>query len=183
MGVVVEHGHQSRRSTAEQGISLVEMLVAFTILLISIIGILPMFMRSIMNNHAGNSYTRLSHSGRSQVEELFQLDFDDPRLQIPAGQTEASIEQYWSAEEEIWKDGVPPAGTYPWTRRTTVRQYGIDAVDTTLSSLDFNHAGALDGGLVNEFVHLKEITVEVMSQGAGSLGPRRDLVLRTLKAK
>ena len=183
MGMVDRRSSRQRTQAKQGGFSLIELLVAFTILLVSMVGIMPLFMRSIMNNGAGNTYTQLSHNGRSQVEELFQLDFNDARFAIPAGQTEATIIEYWSEASHDWLPGPVPAGDYPWVRETTVRQYGISAVDTTTGTIDFSQSNALDGGLSGEFVQLKEIIVEVTSQREAPLGPQRTLVLRTLKAK
>ncbi|MDH3254355.1 MAG: prepilin-type N-terminal cleavage/methylation domain-containing protein [Acidobacteriota bacterium] len=167
-----------------QGFSLVELLVASMLMLVVVLGIVPLFMRSMMNNAGGNDYTRLSNFSKSQMEELFQLDFNNARLVIPAGQTEVSTDDYWSDTEKKWKPGTAPAGLNPqWTRTTVVRQFNINEVDKTISTFDFEKAGALDGNENAESVHLKEVVVTVRAERGGPMGPERDIVLRTLKAK
>jgi hypothetical protein len=168
----------------QQGLSFVELLVASLILLIIILGIIPLFVRSIINNAGGNDYSRLSNYSKSQVEEMFQLDFNNAQFDIPAGNTEASSDEYWSVTEKKWKPGLVPGGeTTPWTRNTLVRQYNITAANKTIDDFDFARSSALDGNAPAESVHLKEIIVTVRAVGGSTLGPRRDIVLRTLKAK
>jgi prepilin-type N-terminal cleavage/methylation domain-containing protein len=172
------------RGDRQSGFSLVEMLVASMLLLVVILGVVPLFVRSMISNTGGNEYTQLSNFSKSQVEELFQLDFNDARLTIPAGDTEVSVDEYWDETAKKWKSGPVPAGTNPpWTRNTVVRQYNVSAVDQTLENFDVEKAEALDGGVAATAVHLKEIVITVESTRRGPLGPGRELVLRTLKAK
>jgi prepilin-type N-terminal cleavage/methylation domain-containing protein len=172
------------RFGSSDGFTLIEVLVASMLFLTIILGIIPLLMRSMANNAGGNDYTRLSNFSKSEMEELFQLDFNSQRLAIPAGQTEASTDEYWSEALEDWVPGTVPSGqNTQWTRTTLVRQYNITAADKTVASFDFEQANALDGGTVADSVHLKEIIVTVRAEGSGPLGPERDIVLRVLKAK
>jgi competence protein ComGC len=166
------------------GFTLVEMLVASLLILVVILGVIPLFMRSIISNTGGNDYTQLSNFSKSEIEELFQLDFNSAGLTIPAGQTEVTVDEYWSQADKVWNPGTPPIGSSTlWTRTTTVRQYNISAVDQTLDNFDVEKSEALDGNAPANAVHLKEITTTVRSARQGPLGPRRELTLRTLKAK
>jgi hypothetical protein len=158
------------------------LLVASFLLVTVLLAIVPLFVRSIQNNSAGNDYSQTSNYSKSQVEELFQLDFDDPRLVIPAGQTEVSTDEHWSRQDHEWKPGLPASGLSPWIRTTTVRQYNIASVDGDATTFDLAKSGALDGGAGAGGVHLKEIVVSVRSNST-LLGPSRRIVLRTLKAK
>jgi hypothetical protein len=177
-------GEAGRRSTRGAGFSFVELLVASLLLVTIVLGIIPLFMRSIINNTAGNDYTQLSNYSKSEVEEMFQLDFNHGDLTIPNGQTEFSIDEYWDVDQKKWILGPVPGGTFsPWTRTTTVRQYHSSATDKDLNTRDFLISSALDGGAVAETVQLKEIHVTVRGERGGPLGPRRNIVLRTLKAK
>ena len=174
------------------GFSLVEVLVASFLLVTVLLAIVPLFMRSIINNNAGNDYTQLSNHSKSEVEELFQLDFDNVRFDIPAGQTEAKSDEYWSRADKEWKTGVPTGGAIaPWYRETIVRQYDVSAVDGTATNFDFLTAKRLDGGTAAGSIHLKEIIITVragqnmLSPGGSqdALNPGRRIVVRTLKAK
>ena len=186
MAVVARSNGVRRRaaSSPASGFSLVEMLVASLLLIFIVLGIVPLFVRSMANNSGGNTFNQLNNFGKSQVEEIFQLDFDHPRLTIPAGETEVKIEDYWSAADKTWKAGPTPAGeTALWLRTTTVRQFSVAAVDKVRKTLDFESASALGGGAAGSNVHLKEIIVEIRNASSGPLGPQRTLELRTLKAK
>ena len=173
---------RTRSMKTSAGFSLLELLVASFLLVTVLLAIVPLFMRSIQNNAAGNDHSQISNYSKSQVEELFQLDFDSPRLDIPAGQTEVSTDEHWSRADHEWKAGLPVSGLSPWIRTTTVRQYNISAIDSDPTNFDFAKTGALDGGAGAGSVHLKEIIVSVRSN-SGALGPSRRIVLRTLKAK
>ena len=185
MAVVTEDRRSlSRAAASDRGFSLVEMLVAAMLMLVVMLGVIPLFTRSIISNSGGNDYTRLSNYSKSRIEEFFQLDFTNAQLTIPAGQTEITIDEYWSESEKKWKPGTAPTGvTPPWIRTTVVRQYNISAVDQTVDNFDFEKSEAVDGNTPAEAVHLKELVVTVQGMRSGPLGPRRDLVLRTLKAK
>jgi len=172
----------NRSIKADQGFSLIELLVASVMLVTVLLAIIPLFMRSIQNNSAGNDHTQISNYSKSQVEELFQLDFDNVRLDIPPGQTEVVTDEHWSRADKTWKPGLPASGLSPWIRTTTVRQYNISAIDADVTNFDFPESSALDGGAAAGSVHLKEVIVVVRSN-SGLLGPSRQIVLRTLKAK
>ncbi len=175
---------RGRAVRAEQGFSLVEVMVASLILLVLILGVLPLFTRSMINNQAGNDYTKLSNHGKSRVEEFFQLRFDDPRLTIAGGGTEATFDDYWSISSEKWLPGPAPAGDSEWNRTVTVRQFNLGtSIDKDTTTVDFQATAALDGGADAISVHLKEILVEVERAEGGPLGPQRRIVLRTLKSK
>jgi len=183
MDLVAARARSSARSRSRgEGFSLVELLVASVLLVTVLLGIVPLFMRSIQNNSAGNDQSQLSNYSKSEVEELIQLDFDHPRLTIPAGQTEVSSSEYWSRQDKEWKLGAPPSGKAPWIRTTLVRQFNISGIDKDVTNFDFSKAVALDGGAALGSVHLKEIVV-VVSSNPDSLGPSRRIVVRTFKAK
>lgn len=173
----------ARRGSSEAGFSFVELLVASLILVMIVLGIIPLFMRSIINNTAGNDYTQLSNYSKSEVEEMFQLDFNNADLTIPSGQTEVSTDEYWDVDQKKWLPGTGSGVYTPWIRTTTIRQYHTSATDQDPTTRDFLVGRALDGATLAEIVQLKEIQVTVRGQRGGPLGPRRDIVLRTLKAK
>lgn len=167
---------------AGRGFTLIEVLVGLFFLLVIALGILPIFLRSSIENVAGKESTDVTNLGRSELEEFRQLPFDSPYLTIDAG-AEKTFDEYFSAAEKKWKPGPAPTdGTDPprWTRNTVVRQYAATALDDgKLEVIEALPAGT-DPGLV----HIKEIYITLDSnREGGALGPAKSTQLRVLKAQ
>lgn len=166
------------RTGRESGFSVIEAMIAFVVLLIITLGVLPLFSRSIVNNDAGSSYLQATNQARSRLEALRQLPFTSPDLTIPAGQTELVTEEYFSLKDKQWKAGAAPS-TDPalWLRTSTIRQYSNeDRVE------DNRYDDPLDGGASLDFVHIKEIQIEVRSaREGGPLGTGKRITLRHFK--
>jgi hypothetical protein len=182
----------------ESGFSVVEALIAAALLLIMAVGILPLFLRAMSNNYSGSESTRISNFGKSQVEDLFQLDFNHADVTITANTENVLPEQFWaegdpgyaSDANEGWTVGplTPAHGSVLWHREAMVRQYSTEAfvlIDEANAIYRLDPAAALPAGTDAGQIHLKEIDVDVTSDRApgGPLGPRRRLGLRTFKAK
>jgi type II secretory pathway pseudopilin PulG len=167
------------------GFSVIEVLIAAGIFLIIAVGLLPLFVQSIRNNLSGRDATDVSNMAKSRVEELFQLPFDSPRLDLPAGATELWVSDFYVKTtagyggEGFWTTAAPASGQVaPWARATRVRQFSIDRESGQLSD-------PLDGSTDQKFVHLKEIRVELHSRRSlgNPFGGGRELVLQAMKAK
>jgi len=164
------------------GFSVIEVLIASLIFLVIAVGLLPLFTNSMRNNLDGKEATEVSNIGRSQVEDLLQIPFADPKLVIPSGKTELVTNEYWSTSSQTWKPGTPTtADPGPWLRKTRVRQFSIsDLADNgTFDS-------PLDGSADEGQVHLKELEVTVQNARAANafaLGHGRQFTVRMLKAK
>ncbi len=63
--------------------TLVELLVAMTILAVVILSVIGLFTQSIGLNASGMDYTRVNDLSRSKLEELMGLPFDHPTIQVP----------------------------------------------------------------------------------------------------
>ena len=194
----------SRRSpsrSAGNGFTLLELLVAAALLLVVLVGLLPLFMRSIMENVEGRESTQVSNHGRSELEIFKQVRFNNPELDIPAG-TETVVQQYWTRPDpdyvgdEKWVDTVPVGELGLWDRTTTIRQFGINGVidndldgiiDQIIGLEDADFDGYLDnplaGGSLPGAIHLKEVDVQIESQAERAIGGEPvDIRLRGLKA-
>ncbi len=164
---------------AEAGLSIVEVLIASLLLLFMVLGILPLFFRSAMNNAVGADSTQISNLAKSRVEELSQLAFDDAQLTLESGDEVLETIAYWDPETKAWSDEVPDSPTIRYQRTTRIRQFGLqDLLD------DGDLDTPLDGDAAPEVVQIKEIEVTLESfaggQGGGPIGGRRILV-RALK--
>jgi len=194
----------SRRSpsrSAANGFTLLELLVAAALLLVVLVGLLPLFMRSILENVEGRESTQVSNHGRSELEIFKQIRFNNPELDITAG-NETVVQQYWTRPDphyvgdEKWLDTVPAGELGLWDRTTTIRQFGINGVidndldgiiDQIIGLEDADFDGYLDnplaGGSLPGAIHLKEVDVVVESQAErGNTGEPVDIRMRGLKA-
>jgi prepilin-type N-terminal cleavage/methylation domain-containing protein len=175
------------RSLREKGFSLIEVLIAALIFLVVVIGVLPLFVRSIANNVAGSDYMNAANNGRSGLEQYHKLDFNDPLL-APAGTgTSATYVDYWAMDPTKtssgqWVTTVPASSSGQrvlWNRTTTVRQYSVDALADGNLTVD----EALPGGTDPIFLHLKEIRVQLNStRQSDGLGPSKQVTMRVLKS-
>lgn len=169
-----------RPGRTDRGFSVVEVLIASLIFLIIAVGILPLFASSARNNMEGREATEVSNFGRSVLEDLLHVDFNDARLTVPAGQTALTSEEYFSQPDQVWKAGtgssVDPA---LWRRTTTVRQYGYPDLED-----DDTFNSPLAGGTPAGLVHIKEIEVQVWhgrAQSSLALGGPRRYSVRVLR--
>ena len=187
--------------SAGKGFTLLELLVAAGLLLVVLVGLLPLFMRSIMENVEGRESTQVSNHGRSELEIFKQVRFNNPELDITAG-TETVVQQYWTRPDpdyvgdEKWLDTVPVGELGLWDRTTTIRQFGINGVidndldgiiDQIIGLEDADYDGYLDnplaGGSLPGAIHLKEVDVQIESQVEHALaGEPVDIRMRGLKA-
>lgn len=184
-----------------KGFTLLEVLVAAALLLVVLVGLLPLFMRSIMENVEGRESTQVSNHGRSELEIFKQLRFNNPELDITAG-TETVVRQFWTlgdldyVGDEEWVDTVPAGELGLWDRTTTVRQYGINGVidndldgiiDQIIGLEDDDYDGYLDNPLVAGSlpgaIHLKEVDVQILSESERAIaGEPVDIRIRGIKA-
>jgi type II secretory pathway pseudopilin PulG len=144
----------------ERGFSLVEAMVAALLLLMIAVGILPLFVGSIVNNAQGQDSSTAANFARARLEEFDQLPFDDARLQIVAG-TERQFDEIYLFKAKKWIDGtVPPAGDWAlWSRTTLVHQYGAKNFEDAPYSWDTR----LPSSAAKGDIHLKEVEVTVRS--------------------
>lgn len=183
--------------TAERGFTVIEGLVATAILLIVAIGILPLFANSIANNSRGSDSTTASNFGKSALENLSQMPFNNTSLAIGSGATQKVLSEWWKPgagpindTTQGWQSTAPTSTQFTtWTRSTTVEEFGVRDI---LNSGKF--VTPLDGSTQANFVQLKRVTVNVQSSkintvnalGGGKqgavLGGGENIVLQIVKA-
>ena len=69
-----------RRRRREEGVTLVEMLIATVLLALILLAIAPLFITSVKSNYSSNEYTSLNNLARDKLEQLMSLPVTDPRL-------------------------------------------------------------------------------------------------------
>ena len=115
------------RSTAEHGFTLVETLIALTLLAFGILAVAPMFIYASRANEVGSDLGTLGALAVDQMERLRELDFRDPRL-AEGG----SLEQNVSTDVAYFSDS-DPNGIVRWEiERGTHHRRDIPAGDARL---------------------------------------------------
>ena len=145
-----------RRS--EAGFSLVEVLIATALLLLIVIGLIPLFTRSMLNNVEGDEATRATNVAVDNFERLLSLPFDSLPMSLPAGVAITTQDDALLLNTNQWHDaGSIPAGDHArYLRTTTVQQFNIsDLLDN--GTLD----NPLPGGWTPSQVHIKVVDIQV----------------------
>ncbi|HJX28366.1 MAG TPA: hypothetical protein VJ885_10665 [Thermoanaerobaculia bacterium] len=173
------------RVRVSAGFSMIEMLIAATLLLFISLGLIPLFARSIRDNQTGSDFTQATNGNRSRLEESLQLPFNNQTLEVPVGQPQGQVVESWAQgnrtqtgdANEGWWPGAPSGrGLLLWTRTTNIRQYNVNDLED----------GELDtpqpGGTEPVFVHLKEVEVVLESEKeSNAFGTGRRVTFRVLK--
>ena len=164
----------------DAGFSLLEVLFTSVVVLAMAISTVPMFTRGLASNTAGMGSTQVANVARAEIERLLELPFGSTELEIESG-VERTLSEYFSAAERAWLPYPLPsdnAGVL-YTRRTTIRQYGVASLADGL----LDPAEALDASSQPQFVHMKELEVQVAQGGSLFGNPSKRITLRTLKVK
>jgi Tfp pilus assembly protein PilV len=167
-----------KRSTngPEAGLSIIEVLIAAMLLMFMVMGLIPLFAGSAVNNAIGADATQLSNQAKTQAEALLQMPFNAPDLTLDNGEVEKTTVEYWNEDEERFTTTEPPTGTSAkYSRTTRIRQYSVSDVDDGVLGTPL--PGGSDPGLVQ----LKEIEVSLTSRDYGPI-PGRPLLVRVYKA-
>ncbi len=169
----------------ERGFSLLEVLIASGLLFMVMIGLVPLFLQSVLNNASGNESSKVSNAARSAAEQFFAFDFNHPTLVVEGG-VEKQFDQHFDHLTQQWIDGASAAPGKQLERSIIVRQFQLrDLEDNGVLDNPFaSPPGA--GGAVNLFpVHLREIEVEATGQAVdgGALGRvlNKTVTLRVLR--
>lgn len=174
----------ARRCRADAGFSLIEVLVASVILLVILLGIIPLFLRSMSNRQSGLESTAVGSYARTRAETLLELPFDHPQLTVPAGKDELEMVEYLPLGDREWTTDDAAADGAAWVRTTHVRQFGSgDLLDGDTDGDGDSLDRPLPGGTNPRSIQLKEIEVAVTSnREAGALQAGEALTVRVIKA-
>lgn len=184
-GTLTERRQPSSGSSGSSGFSLIEVLIAMAMLAVTLVGVLPLFTKSLTNNAEGNQLTEVTNRSRLHVESLMALPFDAAALDVPVGETVLEVRELYSQSQERWfEEDVFPGGESPlYSRHTRVRQFSVTAISD--GDLELENDEALPGGTDPSAVHLKEIEVRVNTGPPSTLnimGSRKNVTLRVLKS-
>ncbi len=119
----------------ERGMSLVEVLVALTILALALLGLMPLFVSAVKTAASANQLTNANTLVREKFEELAGYPRGDGRLAVPVGADTASFTNdlpnwYQPSTGLVNFGATQPAGAgwyaYPYVRTYTVEQFAAD---------------------------------------------------------
>ena len=152
----------------EAGMSLVEILIASSLMLIAAIGILPLFITAIQNNVAGFESSQITSHTRSQLEGLQSTPIDHESLNLVATSTSSPAVRsavgggdelplgqfYWDqaaaspnpafarlGDGDWIQDESAAKGLIFWRRQSIIRQYAY--ADISDGVVDVNQTGQL----------------------------------------
>src|SRR5207249_12329855 len=75
--------------SGERGLTLIEILVALSILALAVLALAPLFTGAIRTNASSNQLTNANTLAREKLEELSGYPRNDPRLDVPANSNAA----------------------------------------------------------------------------------------------
>jgi prepilin-type N-terminal cleavage/methylation domain-containing protein len=118
----------------ERGMSLIEVLIALTILAFALLGLMPLFAGAVKTAASANQLTNANTLVREKFEELTGYPRDDVRLAVPVGANTASfindLPSWYNPSTGIVSFALtsPGAGwyVYPYVRTYTVEQFAAD---------------------------------------------------------
>jgi Tfp pilus assembly protein PilV len=147
-------GTTDRRTSAEGGVTLVELLIAIALLGFILLGAASLFIASVKSNYSANEYTSLNNLARDRLEQLMSLPFDDPQL-APGDHDVNDL----PATLPDPRTGLPPSSVpNPFRRVYRVRQYSIPASSAVPDGGAFTSTRVTAAGQV---YHYKRIDVTV----------------------
>jgi type II secretory pathway pseudopilin PulG len=142
-----------RRS--ESGLTLIEVLVAATVLALALLALAPMFTTAVRSNASAYQLTNSNSLAREKLEELSGYLRSDPRLTVPGGSSAIgptgntdgfTVSTWCDSDLPMWYNPTtgatdststtsPGVGwfSYPFERTYTVEQFGEDLVTPVTS--------------------------------------------------
>ena len=152
-----------------------------------LIGVLPLFTKSMSNNVEGNQLTEVTNRARLHLEELMAMPIDAEELTVPDGEDRAGDRRAVLAHRASGGSRRPLPGVDAeplFTRTTRVRQFNMSAVSNI--DLEFEERrGAAGRHAGDARCEIKEIVVRVNTGRPTFLslmGRQKAVTLRVLKS-
>lgn len=161
----------------ERGFTLIEALVAVTLLSLVVLGIAPLFVAGAKANASGFDYTTVSDLARDKLEHLMNEPIGSADLLVPVGQTQASYPNDLPAHVDPVTGAAstkPTDPVYPYRRTWLVELFRINP-DNSLQAVTSGSNPAVSS------YQVKRITVTVLSTRTDLPGARRVTVGGMLK--
>lgn len=167
----------------EAGFSLLEVLIALTIMATAMTGILALYGRAFLDGVQAAQTDEVTARATQYLEDLALLPLDADALSVPRGEDERQEELGWLESQERWvsRSSLPEGYRPRYWLEVRVRQFAVDALSHGGPELEADER--LTETEAPNRSHLKEIRVRVRA-GVGGIGrgPRRSITLRLLRA-
>lgn len=171
---------------SRRGLSLIEVLVALSVLSISMLALVPLFAMSVKTNNSAGQLSAANTLAREKLEELIAYPSTDPRLAIPNGSDMADKTNNADCANDLpaWYNpttGATSSATtspgggwfpYPFTRTYTVQAYLVNNLATAVSSTALDENG-FDANPASRYYDVKLVTVTVQPSTGPFPGLRR----------
>ncbi|MCP4664354.1 MAG: prepilin-type N-terminal cleavage/methylation domain-containing protein [bacterium] len=175
----------------QRGLSLIEVLIAAALLLVVTLGIVPLLVRARADNVRGWEATTVTSHLKTTLDPVLEFDFGSARMTVPVNSTEELTIDFWTAGTrglvhdpcEGWCAEPEGRGDVVWTRAVRVRQFNVGALGNPGDPDNTPFDEPLDGDASPDFVHLKEIRVDIRgTRQGGALGAGQNYSVTLYKA-
>lgn len=162
-------GNDDRRKR-QAGFSLVEGLIALAVLMTIVIGLIPLFTQSMVNNTAGRHLTQATNFATDSFEALTQLPINNDLLEVDAGLPRTVRAQLLAGRVAHDSDGVPrPGFEYAVLETRNVGDVTLpDDPDETITLAGFADTDALREAKWIRIVEVEQYQISSLSDGTGS---------------
>jgi prepilin-type N-terminal cleavage/methylation domain-containing protein len=131
------------RGAESRGFTLVEVVVALLLTALAMLAIAPLFVGGMKNNAVGWDYSSLNELAKRKIEEILQMNFNDPRVVVPGGTT-VTIDGT-VVKGKLFLDNNPNSVTingktfsYPYELVYVVQDYALNDIPASGAPLPAN---------------------------------------------
>jgi prepilin-type N-terminal cleavage/methylation domain-containing protein len=124
MALAMRYRERNKRTRMnERGMSLIEILIALTILALAVLGLMPLFVGAVKTVASSSQLTNANTLVREKLEELDGYPRDDPRLAVPAGKDAAVPTGKTISGATVGPCDTPPGGVNTYCDNDLPRWY------------------------------------------------------------
>ena len=191
----ITHRTVRPRPAPRDGFSLVEVLLAATLLLVVVVSVLPLFSNALERNAAGGRASVMTTFAMEDLEEINQGAIDHDDWDLTANVLDLGKE-YWADAaadrmgDERWEADTLSGGPFYWERSAKIRKYLY--ADVTPGYIDVEGAGIVGLGHPELYdspvssdgsgVHIVELRVTIQPRSGLPLSQGQQLTVGHFRA-
>ena len=156
-----------RHRSSRAGFSLVEGLVALAVLMTIVIGLIPLFTQSMVNNTAGRHMTQATNFSTDTLEGIMQLPLNNELLTLADGLPRSVRVQLISGREALDSSYEPrPGFEYAVLETRNLGDVTLsDDPETAIVEAGFADADALRSGKWLRIIEVEQFQISSLSDG------------------